>query len=80
MSKGPYSVPRDGCSLRSGCPSHHGGMRRRLRRGWPATPTPNMSQSSRSYQSAAGHTPAAESTCGDSSGSATLRRTSAFRP
>ncbi len=32
-SNGPYSVPRDGCSLRSGWPSHQGGMRRRLRLG-----------------------------------------------
>ena len=31
--------------MRSGCPSHQGGLRMRLRCGWPRKPRPNMSHS-----------------------------------
>ena len=78
-SKGPYSVPREGCSLRSGWPFHQGGMRMRRRSGWPSTWMPNMSHTSRSYQPAAGQSDVMESMDGDSPVSATLRRRSAFR-
>ena len=51
---GPISVARAGCSLRSGWPSQVGGIRMRRRCGWPSNLMPNMSQTSRSYQFAAG--------------------------
>ena len=54
MWKGSISVARAGCSLRRGWPSHQGGVRIRFRCGWPSNVMPNMSQTSRSYQSALG--------------------------
>ena len=69
-------MPRPADSLRSGWPSHQGGMRIRGRSGRPSKPTPNMSQTSRSYQAAAGNTPVMVGSAGVSPSSATLRRTS----
>ena len=73
------SVARLGWSLRSGWPFNQGGMRMRRMSGWPSTVTPNMSHSSRSYQSAAGHRPVTVGTAGCSPVSGTFSRTSAFR-
>ena len=51
---GPISVARAGWSFESGCPTHVLGIRIRSICGWPWKRIPNMSQTSRSYQFAAG--------------------------
>ena len=72
MRNGPISVARAGCSLRSGWPSHHGGMRMRPRCGWPSTVMPNMSHTSRSYQLAEGQRSVIVGIDGRSAGSGDL--------